>query len=522
MVKPSTKPSLRILNSILDVLVEDNIDLARLFYRRKLASRGISGDAHTFGILMKGLCRANRIDEAFRLLKLAKWKGLGSNSVIYNTLIHALCKNGKVGRARSLLETMDNPSLVTFNIMISAYSAVPDLVKALVMVEKCFHFGYVPDIVTMTKVVDLMCYQGRVVEGVELLRRVCRKKDGNLIIDVVCYNTLIAGFCKIGKMKVGRRIMKEMELNGRVLPNSQTYHILITASCDLSDVDSAMDLFREMEMMGITPDFDTFDVLIREFCVCGRLEDGLRLLQAMNEQTACGSVSGGRNPERIEPYNSIIYGLFKSGRLNEAYGYLGRMKILFPRAVVRSFKVLGFCNKGRVLDAKIVYDEMLTQGDIPSILVYDCLVSSMCREDSFGYNGSNLIREAFDMMNAMISRGYQPVVSMFDALIDGICRDGDVRSGYELLVEMSDRGCLPNSNIYGSVIAGFLRKGEEEGDGSLILKACILLADMVSTNSLIPCSSTWEAFVLSLCSIQKTKVFVTFDSIIHSVENISN
>jgi hypothetical protein len=53
------KPSLKIFNSILNVLVMDDIDLARWFYRKRMMGNGVKGDDYTFGILMKGLCLLN-------------------------------------------------------------------------------------------------------------------------------------------------------------------------------------------------------------------------------------------------------------------------------------------------------------------------------------------------------------------------------------------------------------------------------------------------------------------------------
>nr|POF12016.1 pentatricopeptide repeat-containing protein, mitochondrial [Quercus suber] len=47
--------------ALLDVLVEENIDLAREFFMKRMMGSGVEGDEYTFGILMKGLCFTNRI-----------------------------------------------------------------------------------------------------------------------------------------------------------------------------------------------------------------------------------------------------------------------------------------------------------------------------------------------------------------------------------------------------------------------------------------------------------------------------
>ncbi|KAL6530717.1 hypothetical protein OROGR_014577 [Orobanche gracilis] len=88
-------PSLKLLNTILDVLVKEDIDIARKFYRKKIMGNGVKGDDYTYGILMKGFCLTNRISDGFKLLEVMKSRGVKPNVVVYNTLLYALCKNGK-------------------------------------------------------------------------------------------------------------------------------------------------------------------------------------------------------------------------------------------------------------------------------------------------------------------------------------------------------------------------------------------------------------------------------------------
>lgn len=325
VAKFGKNPSLKLLNSILDVLVKEDIDIAREFYRKKMVGCGVQGDCYTFGILMKGLCLTNRIGDGFKLLQVMKNRGVTPNTVIYNTLIHALCKNGKVGRARSLMNEMAEPNEVTFNVMISAYCREENLVLALVMLEKSFNLGFVPDVVTLTKVVEILCKEGRAMEAVEVLARV-ESKGGR--IDVVAYNTLIMGFCKLGKTKVGCWFLKEMEIKG-CIPNVDTYNALISGFCASGSLDSALDMFNEMKTAGIIWNFATYDTLIHGFCSRGRMEDGFKILELMEE-------SKGGSGGRVSPYNSILYGLYKDNQWDEALEYLTKMGNLFPKAVIEA------------------------------------------------------------------------------------------------------------------------------------------------------------------------------------------
>ncbi|KAK1361597.1 Pentatricopeptide repeat-containing protein, mitochondrial [Heracleum sosnowskyi] len=467
-------PSLKILNSILDVLVKEDIDIARQFYRKKMVGSDVVGDDYTFGIMMKGLCLTNRIGDGFKLLQMIKNRGVIPNAVIYNTLIHALCRNGKVGRARSLMSEMREPSEVTFNILISAYCGEDNLVQALVMLEKCFKLGLVPDVITLTKVVEILCNKGRALEAVEVVETVERKGG---IVDVVAYNTLIKGFSDSGKVKVGHRFLKEMERKG-CLPNADTYNILISGFCESGMLDSASDMFNEMKLLGIHWNFITYDTLIRGFCSRGRMKDGLQILE-LTEESKGGS--GGH----ISPYNSVIYGLYKENCADEALEFLNNMARLFPRAVDKSLKIIGLCKDGDVEDAHGLYEQMKKEGGVPSAVVHVHLIHGFCK--------IGRAREAFSLINEMVGHGYLPIASTFNVLILELCKQGRTESASKFLEDMIERGCLPDSGSYGPVVDGFCRKGD-------LQKALMLFLQMVE-RSITPDLFIWNALVV--CISQK-------------------
>ncbi|XP_045813643.1 pentatricopeptide repeat-containing protein At2g17525, mitochondrial [Trifolium pratense] len=464
-------PSLKIFNSILDVLVKEDIDMAREFYRKSMMGGGVHGDGYTFGILMKGLCLTNRIGEGFKLLQLIKSNGVTPNTVIYNTLLHALCRNGKVGRARSLMNEMVDPNDVTFNILISAYCKEDNLVQALVLLEKCFDMGLVPDVVTITKVVEMLCNAGRVTDAAEVLERV-ESLGGSL--DVVAYNTLIKGFCGVGKVKVGLHFLKQMENKG-YLPNVDTYNILIHGFCESRMLELALDLFNDMKTDGIKQNFVTFDTMIRGLCSEGRIEDGFSILELM-EETKEGSKG------HISPYNSIIYGLFKQNHLDEASEFLTKMGKLFPRAVDRSMTIIQHCNEGTIEDAKKVYDKMIDEGGIPSILVYNLLVH--------GFSQHSSIREAVELINEMIGNNCFPIASTFNAVIIGFCRQEKIESALKFMEDITTRGCEPNTETYSPLIDVLCRKGD-------LQKALQVFLEMVE-KGILPDQFIWKSLLLSL------------------------
>ncbi|XLR11451.1 hypothetical protein S83_039389 [Arachis hypogaea] len=470
-----SSPSLKIYNSILDVLVKEDIDIAREFYRKSMMESGVVGDDYTFGILMKGLCLTNRIGEGFKLLQMIKSsRGVTPNTLIYNTLLHALCRNGKVGRARSLIYEMVEPNDVTFNIFISGYCKEENLVQALVMLEKSFAMDFVPDIVSVTKVVEGLCKAGRVTEAAEVLDRVeCMGAS----LDVVAYNTLIKGFCGVGKVKVGIHFLKQMESRGclECLPNVDTYNILISGFCYSGMLDLALDLFNDMKTDGIKWNFATFDTIIRGLCSKGRIDEGFSILELMEE-----SKEGSRG--HISPYNSIIYGLFKQNRFDEAVEFLTNLGKMFPRAVDRSMTIFEHCKQGSIEDAKRVYDQMIDEGGVPSILVYDCLVRRLSE--------NSCVREAVELMNEMIANNSFPVPSTFNAIIAGFCRQEKIESALKFMEDITARECETNAETYGPLINVTCKKGD-------LQKALQLFLEMVE-KGIIPNYFIWNSLLLNL------------------------
>ncbi|GAB4847634.1 hypothetical protein Ancab_026695 [Ancistrocladus abbreviatus] len=471
VVKFELTPSLKIYNSILDVLVKHDIDIAREFYRRKMMDCGVEGDDYTFGILMKGLCLTNRIGDGFKLLQVMKSRGVIPNTVVYNTILHALCKNGKVGRARSLMTEIPEPNDVTYNLLISAYCKEENLVQALVLMEKSFSSGFVPDLVTVTKVVELLCSVGRLNEAVEVLERVESNGGG---IDVVAYNTLIKGFCEAGKAKVALHFLKEMENKG-CLPNADTYNVLISGFCEINMLNKALDLFDSMKNDGIRWNFATYDTLIRGFCFRGRAGEAFKILEMMEESKEGSGV-------RVSPYNNIIYGLYWENRLEEAVDFLKKMEKLFPRAIDRSLSILRLCEEGNVENAKKVYEQMTKEGSTPSILVYSCVIHAFCQH--------GCVREAFDLMNEMVGCGYLPSPSICNAVISGFCSQGKVTSALKLMEDMVGRGCVPEVGTYSPLIDVLCKNEDLQG-------ALRIFWQMVG-KGIAPDLCTWNALLMCL------------------------
>lgn len=80
--------------------------------------------------------------------------------------------------------------------------------------------------------------------------------------NVITYNVLINGLCKLRRMDQAYRYVDEMKTRG-IPPNKYTYTILINENCDLGNWDEALRLYKEMLDNGIQPDSCTHGALFK-------------------------------------------------------------------------------------------------------------------------------------------------------------------------------------------------------------------------------------------------------------------
>ncbi|KAH1229269.1 Cytochrome P450 704C1 [Glycine max] len=81
------------------------------------------------GACDEGLCLTNRTAEGFKLLQLIKARAIASNTVVYNTLLHALCRNGKILYSKVLLVVELDTVCGTYKQGTEFSNAIDEMVK---------------------------------------------------------------------------------------------------------------------------------------------------------------------------------------------------------------------------------------------------------------------------------------------------------------------------------------------------------------------------------------------------------
>uniref|UniRef100_A0A0D3FJI7 Uncharacterized protein n=1 Tax=Oryza barthii TaxID=65489 RepID=A0A0D3FJI7_9ORYZ len=133
------------------------------------------------------------------------------------------------------------------------------------------------------------------------------------------------------------------------------------------------------------------------------------------------------------------------------------------------------------MGARGVLDEMLSRGVRPTVVTFNTLVGSACREGELG--------AAERLIDEMVRRGVAPNAATYSLLMQGLC-DADRHADAEkLMFDMEYRGCQAEVVNYGVLMSSRARRGDVDGVRELFSAMCKrkLKPDDASYNVLIKC-----------------------------------
>ncbi|KAJ1293709.1 hypothetical protein BS78_01G089400 [Paspalum vaginatum] len=181
----------------------------------------------------------------------------------YNSLIAALCRNGRFRDARFLLDQMERPGA----------RCKPDPYTYTVLISWYCRIG-----------VGTGCRKAarrRIYEAGRLFRRMGEK---GLEPDVVTYNCLINGLCKTYRVERAHEVFDEMLMKG-CAPNRVTYNSFVRYYSAVNQVDKAVEWVREMIARGHgMASSSTYTPIIHSLCESRRVSEARRFLIDMAER----------------------------------------------------------------------------------------------------------------------------------------------------------------------------------------------------------------------------------------------
>ncbi|KAE9453006.1 hypothetical protein C3L33_15089, partial [Rhododendron williamsianum] len=150
-----------------------------------MQDQGIVPDNVIYLIIINGMCKAGKIEDARKVFSTFLARGLKPNVKIYNTMISGLCKEALLDEAEDLLLQMDKdgcpPNEVTFNIVVRAFLKRGDTDKVKILLQEIINRNFKPDVSTMSIVVDLLTVDGEDSNFLQMIKSLVPREDSRKV-----------------------------------------------------------------------------------------------------------------------------------------------------------------------------------------------------------------------------------------------------------------------------------------------------------------------------------------------------
>ncbi|KAB8106835.1 hypothetical protein EE612_041339 [Oryza sativa] len=384
-------------------------------------------DVFAYSQMIDSLCRSGQHHGASRIVYIMGKRGMYPSTVSYNCIVHGLCTSQKPGgRLRAYQLVMEgvrfryHPREVTYKVLVDELCLENELAKAKDVME--LMLKVTPDDDTRTRIYNMFLAALRVVDNpseqldvlVSMLQEGCKP-------DVITMNTVIHGFCKVGRAQEARRIVDDM-LNGKFC----------------------------------APDVVTFTTLISGYLGVGEFAEALHVLSTLMPKHQC--------LPNVVTYNCVLKGLLSLGLLDRAMEALEEMKSsnVIPDSVTHTVMIKGFCDAGELEKAKSFWDNVIWPSGMHDDYVYSAIFRGLCKLGK--------LEQACDFLYELVDSGVAPGVLCYNILVDAACKQGLKKLVYQLVKEMRRNGISPDAVTW-RIIDRLHLYSDEKQDGELQMSA---------------------------------------------------
>ncbi|KAG4952888.1 Pentatricopeptide repeat-containing protein [Glycine max] len=238
-----------------------------------------------YNALLMLMARTRNLEYLEQILEEMSMAGFGPSNNTCIEMVASFVKLRKLGEAFGVIETMRKfklrPAYSAYTTLIGSLSAAHEADPMLTLLRQMQEIGYevsVPDDVTYTSMIGVLCKAERVDEAVELLEEL----DSNRSVPCVyAYNTMIMGYGSVGKFDEAYSLLERQKRKG-CIPRVIAYNCILTCLGRKGKVEEALRTLEEMKIDAV-PNLSSYNILIDMLCKAGELEAALKVQDSMKE-----------------------------------------------------------------------------------------------------------------------------------------------------------------------------------------------------------------------------------------------
>ncbi|CDY44722.1 BnaA05g28840D [Brassica napus] len=259
-------------------------DTARMLEAmRRQDDKNSHPDEVTYTTVVSAFVKAGLMDRARQVLAEMARMGVPANRITYNVLLKGYCKQLQIDKAEDLLREMAEdagiePDVVSYNIIIDGCILIDDSAGALSFFNEMRTRGIAPTKISYTTLMKAFAMSGQP----KLANRVFDEmmRDPRVKVDLIAWNMLVEGYCRLGLIEDAKRVVSRMKENG-FHPNVATYGSLANGVSLARKPGEALLLWKEIKER--CPDEGLLDMLA-DICVrAAFFKKALEIIACMEE-----------------------------------------------------------------------------------------------------------------------------------------------------------------------------------------------------------------------------------------------
>ncbi|KAK1305196.1 Pentatricopeptide repeat-containing protein [Acorus calamus] len=280
----SIRRNVSVCNSILGCMIKNGKFESSIKLFDQMKKDGLTPDVVTYSTLLSGCIKVkDGFTKATRLIRELESNGLEMDSVIYGTLLaicasHKLCEEAEM-YFQKMKDRGCSPNLFHYSSLLNAYSVDGNQMKADELIEDMKSAGLLPNKVILTTLLKVYVRGGLFEKSRKLLAELQALGHAE---DEMPYCLLMDGLAKEGHISEAKAIFDEMKAKG-VKSDGYSYSIMISAYCRSELLEEAKQLAKDYEDNYDKYDLVMLNTLLRAYCNTGEMENVMEMLKKMDK-----------------------------------------------------------------------------------------------------------------------------------------------------------------------------------------------------------------------------------------------
>lgn len=378
--------------------------------------------------------------------------GLDSIVVLQDLLIRLFAFCGKLEEANVVFDRVSNPSVHTWNAIISANTELENPERAFALYHKMRQRGMEPNKFIFLSILRL-CSSTKALEQGRMTHKEIR--ESGLLSDVFVGNTVVDMYIKCKSLDEAREVFDILSRD------VVSWSIMISGYVHSGHISLAVELFLELQHEGIMPNEVIF-VCMAKLCPC------TGILELMHSQIVEGGyevvaiianvlidmyakfrnlVEALRIFERllerdVASWGTLIAGLVQHGQGLNALEHFDKLlqEGFYPSNVIYASTIKACSSIGALEKGKLVHSQIIWSGHKSDLVIGNCLVDMYAKCSS--------VDEARQVFNSLLVRDDVSWGAMFSVY----AQQGHDLAALNLLERMHEEGMEPNKVVYLSIL----------------------------------------------------------------------